>query len=131
MQFESDGCVRPESRAAYISQMYGNGLQARQLMLTRGRWNRAFEFTQFAQARAGLDHHNNIERGYATLCGQSRDQPLAAFLSDLKQRTACWNSTWCLGWRVWPPLPCRIARARLDADHNPLRDSRCGWPVVE
>ena len=86
MQFEATDAFDLAQEPKYILDMYGEGLQARQLLLTRRLLERG---VRFIQVWHGLgqewDHHNNVENNLRRLCGQW-DQPTAAFLTDLKQR---------------------------------------------
>jgi len=86
MQFEATDAFDLNQEPAHIHAMYGEGLQARQLMLTRRLLERGVRFTQvWHSGGQAWDHHAGLEKGLRELCGQW-DQPLAAFLSDLKQR---------------------------------------------
>lgn len=86
MQFEATDAFDLSREPAHILKMYGKGIQARQLLLTRRLLERGVRFIQVWHALGQeWDHHENIEKGLRNLCGQW-DQPLAAFLTDLKQR---------------------------------------------
>jgi arylsulfatase A-like enzyme len=86
MQFEATDAFDLSREPAHILKMYGDGLQGRQLLLTRRLLERG---VRFIQVWHGLgqewDNHADIENQLRRLCGQW-DQPLAAFLTDLKQR---------------------------------------------
>lgn len=69
----------PES----IKQMYGNTAQGRQLLLARRLIERGVRCVQvFA---GGWDHHNNLATSLRSKAAEI-DKPLAAFMTDLKQR---------------------------------------------
>ena len=86
MQFEATDCFDLSREPQTIRDMYGEGMQGRQLLLTRRLLERGVRFIQvWHGAGQEWDHHNNIEQGMRKLCGQW-DRPLAAFLADLKQR---------------------------------------------
>jgi arylsulfatase A-like enzyme len=86
MQFEATDCFDLSKEPQSIRDMYGEGMQGRQLLLTRRLLERGVRFIQvWHGAGQEWDHHNNIEQGLRKLCGQW-DRPLAAFLTDLKQR---------------------------------------------
>jgi uncharacterized protein (DUF1501 family) len=86
MQFEATDCFDLSKEPQSIRDMYGEGMQGRQLLLTRRLLERGVRFIQvWHGAGQEWDHHSNIEQGLRKLCGQW-DRPLAAFLTDLKQR---------------------------------------------
>ncbi|MGI8965319.1 MAG: DUF1501 domain-containing protein, partial [Limisphaerales bacterium] len=66
-----------------IKQMYGNGTQGRQLLIARRLLERGVRFVEVWAG--GWDHHNDIQDRLPKQAGEI-DQPLAAFLKDLKQR---------------------------------------------
>jgi len=86
MQFEATDAFDLSKEPKHILDLYGDGLQGRQLLLTRRLLERG---VRFLQVWHGLgqewDHHSDIESGLRNLCGQW-DRPLAGFLTDLKQR---------------------------------------------
>ncbi len=72
----------PES----IKKLYGDGLHGRQLLITRRLLEQGVRFVQvWSGAGQPWDNHNNIEAEHRKLAAEW-DQPLAAFLTDLKQR---------------------------------------------
>ncbi len=86
MQFEAVDAFDLSKEPKHILDLYGDGIQGRQLLLTRRLLERG---VRFLQVWHGLgqewDHHAGIESGLRKLCGQW-DRPLAGFLTDLKQR---------------------------------------------
>ncbi len=66
-----------------ILKMYGDGPQARQLLIARRLVERGVRFVQCWQD--GWDTHSNLEDSMRGLAKQS-DQPIGALLTDLKQR---------------------------------------------
>jgi hypothetical protein len=72
----------PES----IRAMYGPGIQARQLLITRRLLERGVRFIQvWSGASQPWDDHENIVAHHRQLAGEW-DRAIAAFLADLKQR---------------------------------------------
>ncbi len=72
----------PES----IRQLYGKGTNARQLLITRRLIERGVRMVQvWSGAGQPWDNHDNLEKAHRDLAA-SWDQPIAAFLQDLKQR---------------------------------------------
>ena len=75
-----------ESEDPRIRVMYGEGVHARQLLITRRLLERGVRFIQLWHGRGQpWDHHDDIEVGHRRLADQC-DKPIAAFLKDLKQR---------------------------------------------
>ncbi|MGY8767580.1 MAG: DUF1501 domain-containing protein [Pirellulales bacterium] len=86
MQFEASDAFDLTKEPKYIHEMYGEGLQARQLMFTRRLLERGVRFIQaWHSGGQQWDTHSGIEKSLRRLCGEW-DQPIAAFLTDLKQR---------------------------------------------
>lgn len=70
----------------WIQDAYGPGTQARQLLITRRLLERGVRFVQvWSGAGQPWDNHSDLEKQHKDLC-QQWDQPIAAFLADLKQR---------------------------------------------
>jgi hypothetical protein len=68
-----------------IRDLYGPGLQGRQLLIARRLIERGVRFVQVWHGEGQpWDNHDHIEKEHRRLAGES-DQPLAAFLSDLKR----------------------------------------------
>ena len=86
MQFEATDAFDLSQEPKHILEMYGDGLQGRQLLLTRRLLERGVRFIQaWHGAGQEWDHHSDVVKNLRRNCGQW-DQPLAAFLTDLKQR---------------------------------------------
>ncbi|MBI3857517.1 MAG: DUF1501 domain-containing protein [Planctomycetes bacterium] len=69
-----------------IRDLYGNGTQARQLLIARRLLEKGVRFVQvWSGAGQPWDNHDDLEVGHRRLCGEL-DQPLGALLKDLKQR---------------------------------------------
>ena len=72
----------PES----VRKMYGDGTQARQMLIARRLLERGVRFVQvWHGAGQPWDNHDDIEEGHRKLARES-DQPIGALLKDLKQR---------------------------------------------
>lgn len=68
-----------------IRDLYGTGLQARQLLIARRLIERGVRFVQVWHGEGQpWDNHDHIEKEHRRLAGEC-DQPLAAFLTDLKR----------------------------------------------
>jgi hypothetical protein len=69
-----------------IRDLYGPGTQARQLMIARRLLEKGVRFVQlWAGAGQPWDNHDDLEVGHRKLASDL-DQPLGAFLKDLRQR---------------------------------------------
>ncbi len=68
-----------------IRDLYGNGLQGRQMLIARRLIERGVRFVQVWHGQGQpWDNHDHIEKEHRKLATES-DQPLAAFLTDLKR----------------------------------------------
>ncbi len=66
--------------------MYGEGIHARQTLIARRLLERGVRFVQLWHgAGQPWDNHTNIESAHRKLAGEI-DQPIAALMTDLKQR---------------------------------------------
>jgi uncharacterized protein (DUF1501 family) len=76
--------ISRESQATL--KLYGEGTHARQLLITRRLIERGVRFVQvWSGAGQPWDNHDGLEATHRKLAGEW-DQPIAALLSDLKQR---------------------------------------------
>jgi hypothetical protein len=86
MQSEAADAFDVAREPEHIRALYGDGLQGRQLMITRRLLERGVRFIQvWSGAGQPWDNHDNIETEHRKLAGEW-DGPIAAFLTDLKQR---------------------------------------------
>ena len=86
MQMEATDAFDISKEPAYIREMYGEGLQARQLLIARRLAERGVRFTQvWTGFRQPWDNHDDLETEHRRLCGEC-DKPIAALLKDLKMR---------------------------------------------
>jgi hypothetical protein len=77
-----DVAREPES----VRKLYGEGTQARQLLIARRLLERGVRFVQVWHGQGQpWDHHDDLEEGHRKLAKES-DQPIGALLKDLKQR---------------------------------------------
>jgi hypothetical protein len=83
MQIEATDAFDISKEPAEIRAMYGDTPQGRQLLITRRLIERGVRFVQPWQS--GWDHHSQIEKGLRD-SAKACDQPIAALLTDLKQR---------------------------------------------
>ncbi|MEX2288369.1 MAG: DUF1501 domain-containing protein [Planctomycetaceae bacterium] len=86
MQAEATDAFDFTKEPASIRKLYGDGTHARQLLITRRLLERGVRFIQvWSGASQPWDNHNDLEKSHRQLASEW-DQPIAAFLTDLKQR---------------------------------------------
>ena len=86
MQTESADAFDITKEPEKVRAAYGSGTHARQLLITRRLLERGVRFIQvWSGAGQPWDNHENLEKDHRKLAADW-DQPIAAFLSDLKQR---------------------------------------------
>ena len=86
MQSESAEAFDISREPASIREAYGDGTHGRQLLITRRLLERGVRFIQvWSGAGQPWDNHADLESEHRRLAG-TWDQPIAAFLADLKQR---------------------------------------------
>ncbi len=86
MQRDAEDAFDIAREPRHIRDMYGSGTQGRQLLIARRLLEKGVRFLQvWTGAGQPWDNHDDIEREHGRLCREC-DQPLAALLTDLKQR---------------------------------------------
>ena len=86
MQMEADDAFDTSKEPEHITKMYGDGLQARQMIIARRLLERGVRFVQvWHGAGQPWDSHDDIRSNHGRLAREC-DQPIAALLKDLKQR---------------------------------------------
>ena len=85
MQMEAADAFDIERERPSVRALYGEGVHARQLLITRRLLERGVRFIQVWDYEQLWDHHDNIN---AQIQDRARawDQPIAGFLTDLKER---------------------------------------------
>jgi len=83
MQTAASDAFDYQKEPAEMKALYGNSTQGRQLLIARRLLERGVRFVQVWAG--GWDHHNDIEKRLPESASQI-DQPLAALMTDLKQR---------------------------------------------
>jgi hypothetical protein len=84
MQLEATDAFDISQEPESIRRMYGDGTEARQILIARRLVERGVRFVQ-AWVGADWDHHQNLEQNHRALAQQC-DQAIGALLKDLKQR---------------------------------------------
>ncbi|MBS0264389.1 MAG: DUF1501 domain-containing protein [Planctomycetes bacterium] len=86
MQLEATDAFDISREPESVRRMYGEGTQARQILIARRLVERGVRFVQvWHSAGAVWDHHENLEAGHRKLAKEC-DQAIGALLKDLKQR---------------------------------------------
>ncbi len=86
MQMEATDAFDISKEPKHVLEMYGDSVQARQILIARRLVERGVRFIQLWHgAGQPWDHHDNIEKGHRTLAGQC-DKAIGALIQDLKQR---------------------------------------------
>ena len=86
MQMDATDAFDVEREPAHIREMYGKGVQARQMIIARRLVERGVRFVQLWHgAGQPWDNHDDIAEGHRNLAGAC-DQAIGALLKDLKQR---------------------------------------------
>jgi Protein of unknown function (DUF1501) len=86
MQLEATDAFDIMREPEYIRKLYGEGTQARQLLVARRLIERGVRFVQvWSGDGQPWDNHDDIEVNHRRLA-QACDQPIGALLADLKQR---------------------------------------------
>ena len=86
MQMEASDAFDIQQETAPTREMYGESVHGRQTLIARRLLERGVRYVQLWHgAGQPWDHHGDIANSLKTQCGQL-DQPLAAMLTDLKQR---------------------------------------------
>ncbi|MDA0837847.1 MAG: DUF1501 domain-containing protein [Planctomycetota bacterium] len=123
MQTEATDAFAVEKEPRHIREMYGNGLQARQMMMARRLVERGVRYVQvWHGAGQPWDSHNDLECAHRRLAREC-DQPIAALLKDLKQRgmledtLVIWGGEFGRTPAVELPNP-QNGNAKLGRDHN-------------
>jgi hypothetical protein len=84
MQLEAAEAFDVSREPESIRRMYGQGAEARQILIARRLVERGVRFVQ-AWVGSDWDHHQNLEASHRSMARQC-DQAIGALLKDLKQR---------------------------------------------
>ena len=86
MQAEATDAFDFNKEPKRIREAYGKGTHGRQLLVTRRLLERGVRFIQVWSGKSQpWDNHDGLEKNHRKLAGEW-DQPLAAFLTDLRER---------------------------------------------
>lgn len=125
MQMEADDAFDLSQEPESIKRLYGEGLQARQMMIARRLLERGVRFVQvWHGAGQPWDSHDDIKKNHGRLAREC-DQPIAALLTDLKQRgmledtLVLWGGEFGRTPTVELPDPGANSGMSNGRDHNP------------
>ena len=117
MQTEATDAFDVTKETQSIRDAYGSGTHGRQLLITRRLLERGVRFVQvWSGAGQPWDNHENLEKDHRKLAADW-DQPIAAFLVDLKQR-GLFNETLVLWSGEFGRTPVAELPALNGRDHN-------------
>ena len=125
MQIEATDAFNVEREPENVRQLYGETLHGRQMLIARRLVERGVRFVQvWHGAGQPWDSHSEIAKNHGKL-GQEADQPIAALLTDLKQRglledtLVIWGGEFGRTPTVELPTPgANAANTKLGRDHN-------------
>ena len=124
MQMEATDAFDTDREPEAIRKMYGDGVYARQCLIARRLLERGVRYIQlYHGAGQPWDHHDDLENGHRNLAKES-DQPIAALLTDLKQRgmlhdtLVIWGGEFGRTPVVELPTPGANAGKKNGRDHN-------------
>lgn len=124
MQLEASDAFDISKEPEHVRKRYGNGVQARQLLIARRLLEKGVRFVQVWHGEGQpWDNHDDLEVNHRRLAGQC-DQAIGALLTDLKER-GLFDSTlviWCGEFGRTPtvelPTPGANAGKVNGRDHN-------------
>ena len=134
MQMEADDAFDLTKEPASVLKLYGEGLQARQMMIARRLLERGVRFVQVWHGQGQpWDSHDDIPRQPRASCAGMRDQPIVALAAGSEAARDARGYAGALGRRIWSNANCgtagpggRLRGCRTDVDHNPYGFSGSG-----
>ena len=120
MQIEAADAFDVSREPQHIRDLYGSGVHGRQTLIARRLLERGVRMVQLWHgAGQPWDNHDNIEANHRKLAAQI-DQPIAALLSDLKQRGMLDDTLviWGGEFGRTPTVEMSGSKSKLGRDHN-------------
>lgn len=120
MQLAAADAFDIEREPNSIRELYGDGVQARQLLMARRLVERGVRMVQVWHGKwQPWDNHDDIEKNHRKLAGQC-SQAIAALLTDLKQRGLLDETlvVWGGEFGRTPTVEARGNKNRYGRDHN-------------
>ena len=121
MQMDATDAFDIQREPEHVRRMYGEGTQARQLLIARRLLERGVRFVQvWHGAGQPWDNHDDIESNHRRLAKES-DQPIGALLSDLKQRGMLDDTLVIWGGEFGRTVYCQgtLTETNYGRDHHP------------
>jgi hypothetical protein len=122
MQMDASDAFDIGQEPAGIRELYGDHVHGRQTLIARRLLERGVRFVQLWHgAGQPWDHHENIEASLRTHSAQL-DQPIAALLTDLKQRGMLEDTLVIWGGEFGRTPTVELGdtgKAKMGRDHNP------------
>lgn len=120
MQMEAADAFDVSKEPEHVRWMYGEGVHGRQTLIARRLLERGVRMVQLWHgAGQPWDNHDNIEKNHRKLSAEI-DQPIAALLTDLKQRGMLEETLvlWGGEFGRTPTVEMSGAQSKLGRDHN-------------
>lgn len=121
MQIEAADAFDITREPQHIQELYGSGVHGRQTLIARRLLERGVRFVQLWHgAGQPWDNHEQIEANHRKLAGEL-DQPIAALLTDLKQRGMLDDTLVLWGGEFGRTPTVELGgdgKAKLGRDHN-------------
>ena len=120
MQTDASDAFDISHEPQHIRDLYGSGVHGRQTLIARRLLERGVRMVQLWHgAGQPWDNHDKIEENHRKLAGQI-DQPIAALLSDLKQRGMLEDTLVICGGEFGrtPSVELSGGKSKLGRDHN-------------
>ena len=122
MQMEATDAFDISKEPRHLRDTYGNGVHGRQTLIARRLLERGVRYVQLWHgAGQPWDNHDNIEKAHQKLANEI-DQPVAALLTDLKQRGMLDDTLVIFGGEFGrtPTVELNASgKSQLGRDHNP------------
>src|SRR6266568_8701857 len=122
MQMEAADAFDIGKEPKHIREMYGEGVQARQILIARRLLEKGVRFVQLWHgAGQPWDNHEKIEEAHRKL-SKEIDQPIGALLKDLKQRGMLDDTLVICGGEFGRTPTVELndsGKAKMGRDHNP------------
>jgi len=122
MQMDATDAFDLGREPAYLRDLYGRGVHGRQTLIARRLLERGVRYVQLWHGSGQpWDNHDKIEENHRKLAGEL-DRPVAALLTDLKQRGMLEDTLVVFGGEFGRTPTVELTgagKSRLGRDHNP------------
>ena len=122
MQMDATDAFDLDREPGYLREMYGQGVHGRQTLIARRLLERGVRYVQLWHgAGQPWDNHDKIKENHSKLA-RELDQPVAALLTDLKQRGMLEDTLVIFGGEFGRTPTVELTgagKSKLGRDHNP------------